>query len=135
MDIGLTVEKLQGDKNINSYLLADQLNLDLIRCLPHFLTNRNLFRLSIDGSSNKILHAKCDHVPGILVIAKVNDGVVLGAFTTLPWRSPPQGRFYREDLATYDPRYSFLFVLHNKYNKMGVKMPLKKECRGKCMFH
>ena len=47
------MEKLYGDKNINSYILDDfRMNLQLLRFLPDFLSNKNLYRMTIDGSSN-----------------------------------------------------------------------------------
>lgn len=52
-----------------------------------------LYRASENGFSTPVFYDKCSNIPNTVIIAKTENGKIIGGFTPIPWK--------RYDTATY----------------------------------
>ena len=106
-------EKLDNKRirNLKSLVLGE--NDDYNKCLKNWINPNSkikaelLYRLSRDGKEYQTFHNLCDNKGKTLTIFKLNDGNILGGYTTQNWDSNTSG-IWKQD------QYAFLFSLTEK---------------------
>ena len=104
-------EKKEKIRNLNSLVLGE--NEEYNKCLKNWI-NPNLkikaellYRLTRDGNEYQTFHNLCDNKGNTITLFKLNDGNILGGYTTKDWKNDEKGYWAQDQNA-------FLFSLTEK---------------------
>ena len=80
-----------------------------------------LYRGSKDGFKAKDFHSKCDGHSNTITIIKVQNGDIIGGYTSVEWKSPFFSKYVRDDNAflfslTQNQRYTIKEEYKNLLN-------------------